>query len=82
MFCTGICQITSLNGSGVNTRAGKGRYDQGQRWCSRCTVFIRAIYLKSNVCPCCRSKMRSRPRAMKFKGKFRERLSNVYGYPK
>jgi hypothetical protein len=74
MSCTGICQITFSKYNGVNTRNGKGRYDQGQQWCSRCTVFIYTFDLNSNTCPCCKSQMRSRPRAMKFKKKFRERI--------
>ena len=77
MFCTGICQITFFNANGVNTRCGLGRYDQGQRWCSRYNLFVSTIHVESNLCPCCESKMRSRPRAMKFKRKFRERTARA-----
>jgi hypothetical protein len=74
MACNGIC-VKSTNG--ITTRYGQGRYDQGQRWCSICELFISTILETSNVCPCCRSKLRSRPRRMKFKNKFRDRISNA-----
>lgn len=41
--------------AGVTTRYGKGRYDQGQRRCSVCEIFISTVQT-SNICPCCKSK--------------------------
>ena len=73
MPCNGICQKFTRTG-GVTTRYGKGRYDQGQKRCSICEIFISTVQT-SNLCPCCRSKLRSRPRRMMFKNKFRDRIS-------
>jgi hypothetical protein len=76
MACNGLCQKTNIP-SGITTRYGQGRYDQGQRWCSICELFISAIPETSNTCRCCRSKLRSRPKRMKFKNKFRDRISSL-----
>ena len=77
MPCNGICQ-RSVNIIGITTRYGQGRYDQGQKWCSKCELFISHFPEPSNFCSCCKSKLRSRPRSMKFKNKFRNRMSNSY----
>ena len=76
MPCNGICQKFTRMG-GVTTRYGQGRYDQGQRRCTTCEIFISAILGTANLCPCCRSKLRSRPRRMMFKNKFRSRISHA-----
>ena len=77
LSCIGICNtLRSSNGHKVSTRDGKGRYDQDQRWCGVCEFFIHMVAKTSNSCPCCGSKLRSRPRSMKFKKKFRNRISN------
>jgi hypothetical protein len=79
MPCVGVCdKLKSTNVNKVSTRGGKGRYDQGQRWCTVCDVFILVVSKTTNSCPCCGSKLRSRPRSMRFKNKFRSRISNSH----
>jgi hypothetical protein len=80
MFCNGICDIIRSSGTiiKVTTRYDKGRYDQGQRWCRVCEFFVYTISENLNLCPCCRSKLRTRPKMMKLKNKFRDRMYSTY----
>jgi hypothetical protein len=55
-------------------RNGHGRYESGQLRCSICSIFI-FTNPERNVCPCCNTRLRTRPKGMKFKRKFRNRIS-------
>jgi hypothetical protein len=46
-----------------------GRYATGNKRCHQCNLFIKWDGL---LCPCCRYKLRTRPRHSKFKAKLRE----------
>jgi hypothetical protein len=63
MTCKGIC---------IRYRAQKpvraGRYATGQKRCQVCEIFIKWDGL---WCPCCRYRLRLRPRNMKYKLKRR-----------
>ncbi|HEX2614866.1 MAG TPA: hypothetical protein VHL10_05185, partial [Nitrososphaera sp.] len=48
--------------------AGIGRYATGQKRCRSCSIFIKC---DGFLCPCCGSKLRTRPQGMKFKNKLR-----------
>ena len=43
-----------------------GRYEQGQKRCSECDIFIEWEGLR---CPCCEHLLRTKPRAGKLKRK-------------
>jgi hypothetical protein len=57
-------------------RDGQGRYECGQLRCSVCSIFIFTNHVEGNLCPCCKTKLRTRPKGMKFKRKFRSRISS------
>ena len=66
MHCNGSCKkymakTTSFEG---------GRYEQGQKRCPQCEVFIQWEGL---WCPCCGRLLRSKPRAKKSKIKNKKR---------
>jgi hypothetical protein len=57
MTCKGVC---------VRYKAQKprdeSRYNQGQKRCSRCVIFM---FWDGNNCPCCNTGLRRRPRNSK-----------------
>lgn len=79
MSCRGICQrLKTLEYKRILMCDGQGRYEYGQRRCSVCSIFIFTNYEKGNLCPCCKSKLRTSPRQMKFKRKFRSQMLSRY----
>lgn len=52
---------------------GIGRYASGQKRCQICNVYMNFNGLK---CPCCNFKLRSKPRNLKYKAKYREAEAN------
>jgi len=47
----------------------EGRYKNGQKRCQQCNIYIKWEGL---WCPCCGYRLRSKPRAKKYKEKLRE----------
>ena len=60
MHCHGACQRYKAS---VNTREG-GRYEQGQKRCHQCEIYIEWEGL---WCPCCGYLLRTKPRGSKLK---------------
>ena len=63
--CKGIClqlEIKKFN--------GKTRYENNQKRCPQCSVFIDCPNVR---CPCCRCVLRKTPRAGKSRKLFQER---------
>ena len=60
MHCNGSCKKYKATGS---TREG-GRYEQGQKRCHRCEIYIEWEGL---WCPCCGYLLRTKPRGTKPK---------------
>ncbi|WP_255464153.1 hypothetical protein [Nitrosopumilus sp. b1] len=52
---------------------GAGRYSSGQRRCHLCEIFIKWEGL---WCPCCGSRLRVKPRNLKYKAKLRARVES------
>lgn len=66
MTCKGTCsrhQAIKPNGA--------GRYESGQKRCQECEIFINADGYR---CPCCNSKLRTKPRNLKYKTQLRESM--------
>lgn len=64
-ICKGVCirfEIKKFN--------GKIRYENNQKLCTQCNVFI--DYADAR-CPCCRCVLRITPRAGKYRKLFQER---------
>ena len=61
MTCNGICE---------NYKASKptsgGRYDEGQKRCQTCQIFV---YHDGLYCPCCNMRLRGTSRYVKLKEK-------------
>ena len=39
------------------------RYENGQRWCSECALFL---VTKENGCPCCKTRLRTKAKGRKY----------------
>lgn len=68
MACKGICiryKATKPSGGG---KTQKGRYASGQRRCQMCEIYMKWEGL---WCPCCGYRLRTKPRNLKYKAKFR-----------
>ncbi len=63
MGCKGNCTKYKATGSFFG-----GRYKNGQKRCQVCDLFI---VWSGLWCPCCGYKLRSKPRNLKYKIKFR-----------
>jgi predicted amidophosphoribosyltransferase len=59
MSCKGVC---------IRHKAVSNHYATGQKRCQVCEIFIKWDGL---FCPCCGSKLRTRPRNIKFKRRLR-----------
>ncbi|KAF6245492.1 hypothetical protein C6989_03430 [Nitrosopumilus sp. b2] len=57
--CKGICD--TLKSTGI---AMKLKYQEGQKRCTLCEVFIDC---KGNRCPCCRIRLRTKSRSSRSK---------------
>jgi len=55
---------------------GVGRYSSGQKRCNVCEVFIN---FNGNRCPCCSTKLRGKPRELKYKDKYRASEKEKFG---
>lgn len=55
---------------------GVGRYASGQKRCQTCEIFINFNGLR---CPCCNSILRTLPRQLKYKTKYKESDKQSYG---
>jgi len=60
MQCNGSCKNYKATS---NTHVG-GRYEQGQKRCNRCEIYIKWDGL---WCPCCGYLLRTKPRGTKLK---------------
>ena len=60
MHCNGSCKKYKAISNGQDG----GRYEQGQKRCPQCELFIRWEGL---WCPCCGRLLRTKPRARKLK---------------
>lgn len=49
---------------------GTGRYEAGQVRCQTCAIFMNYNGL---ICPCCNTRLRTKPRNLKFKTQLMER---------
>jgi len=68
-ICKGIClkiEIKKFN--------GKIRYENNQKLCTQCNVFIDCSDAR---CPCCRCVLRITPRAGKYRKLFQERKDEL-----
>ncbi|MCH8914932.1 MAG: hypothetical protein IIA82_03685 [Thaumarchaeota archaeon] len=68
MHCDGSCKKLKAES---NRRKG-GRYEQGQKRCPQCEIFIE---WKGLWCPCCGRLLRTKPRARKLKRQLALRLA-------
>lgn len=63
--CKGICYKYKVE-KGNNA---SGRYADGQKRCQSCDLFMR---WDGRFCPCCGTRLRSKPRNTKYKESFRK----------
>ena len=66
VHCNGSCKEYLAKGNSLEG----GRYEQGQKRCPQCEVFIKWEGL---WCPCCGRLLRTKPRAKKSKIKNKKR---------
>jgi len=59
MTCNEICKKYKAQNNGL-----EGRYEQGQKRCTNCEIYIKWEGL---WCPCCGYLLRTKPRARKLK---------------
>ena len=69
--CNGSCAITKAK----SQRSGSLKYKNGFRYCSVCRVWFGKLC--SFRCPCCNTKLRTRPRSHKCKIRFRSWNTNL-----
>ena len=68
--CSGLCdryKKESLKEKLVKlskSLPGQFRYKNGQRWCTLCAQFITTQEI---LCPCCKTRLRSKPRTKRRK---------------
>jgi len=69
--CKGICEKykATILGFAYNTR-----YADGQKRCQTCEIYM--TWDRDSKCPCCGSKLRTKPRHKKLKTKYKEIQSN------
>lgn len=56
--------------------SGIGRYASGQKRCDECNMFI---HFNGDRCPCCNTKLRTKPRASKYKALYDASEKRTYG---
>ncbi len=56
-ICRGLCERLKSTSFSNNLR-----YKIGQKWCSLCALFF---FTEENTCPCCKTRLRSKPRNKK-----------------
>jgi len=67
-MCTGICPRYK-----AKKPVGIGRYASGQKRCNPCEIYI---WWNGKNCPCCGVRLRTMPRSLKYKAKFRQAVSD------
>ena len=60
MPCKGNC----MQHKAIKPKDGIGRYSMGQKRCNTCEVFL---YWSGIKCPCCKTRLRVKPKSSKFK---------------
>jgi hypothetical protein len=66
MLCKGICKKFRAKKNGTASR-----YGNGQKRCQICDIFIK---WDDSFCPCCKYRLRTKPRKQKYKIKLRDIL--------
>lgn len=62
-MCKGICpRYQAKKPSGI------GRYTSGQKRCNPCEIYIN---FAGGNCPCCGVKLRTKPRSLRYKEKYK-----------
>ena len=67
--CTGVCErykkesIVSKLKNYTTSLPANFRYQSGQKWCTLCSQFF---FTKEILCPCCRTRLRSKPRTKRY----------------
>jgi hypothetical protein len=69
MACKGICDRFK-----APKPSSGGRYENGQRRCQMCEIFINWEGL---WCPCCSYRLRTKPRNKLYKEKLREKTLKI-----
>ena len=69
MTCKGICVRHK-----AQKPVGSGRYASGQKRCQICEIFMKWDGL---WCPCCGYRLRTKPRNLKYKAKFRTKNKSI-----
>jgi hypothetical protein len=67
MPCKNICfQFKAMRSHAPNCQyyLEEGRYDNGQKRCQICDIFIK---WSGSRCPCCHTSLRTRPRPKKYR---------------
>lgn len=67
MNCNGICKKYKAKGS-----PAQGRYSSGQKRCQNCVIYIKWDGL---FCPCCKIRLRTKPRNSNYKAKHHQRIA-------
>ena len=68
-MCRGICQRYFAK----KPERG-GRYTAGQKRCQMCAIWIQWDGIR---CPCCSYRLRLRPRSLKYKAIYRDKMKNT-----
>ncbi len=67
-----ICNNICIKYKALNTDVTLGRYNQGQKHCVHCNIYV---YYDGLFCPCCTTRLRTRPRNMNYKNKHLAKLN-------
>lgn len=73
MTCNGICERYRA----PKPPAGIGRYASGQKRCQECGVYM---IFEEKRCPCCSQTLRTRPRALRHKERYREQTGQELSF--
>lgn len=67
MTCRGTCDRYKAK----KPADGSGRYSSGQKRCQECQIYI---LWEGMSCPCCGMRLRTKPRNLKYKDKYKEAI--------
>lgn len=74
MSCNQICKKYKATGS-----PAQGRYSSGQKRCQNCEIYIiwhgHADDPQGLLCPCCKVRLRTKPRNKNYKDKHKVRMA-------
>lgn len=62
-MCKGICPRYK-----AKKPVGVGRYASGQKRCKLCEIYV---WWNGIMCPCCNSRLRTKPRSLIYKEKYK-----------